>query len=394
MIPRVAVVVTHPIQHFCPLYRAVAADGRVDLKVFFASTAGAKAYFDRDFNREVRWQDDLLEGFEHVFLPGAEHVTDLTRSLGNPSLEAGLDAFDPAAVVAYGFFHGLSRQAYRWGRRRRRRVLSIADSELRARRSLATRLRKRLTVPFLLRQVDGFLTVGDCNEAYYRHHGARPDQLFRSPFPIDERAIDAVLADRAGHRLRLRERFGAAPGDCVALVVGKLTARKCPDHAVRALAWALEQPGGASLRLVLAGDGPERPGLEALAARLGRRRVDVAGFVEVSQLLAWYAAVDVLVHPSSQDPHPLVISEAIYAGLPCIVSDRVGSVGPTDDVRPGENGLEYPFGSVEALGRCMVALASDPARRGAMGRRSAEIGAGRRMQASVDGFVRGVTATA
>jgi glycosyltransferase involved in cell wall biosynthesis len=392
MRPRVAVVVSHPIQHFCPLYRAVTEDGRLALKVFFGSTAGASAYFDKDFNREVRWQSDLLDGYQHEFLPGAEGVRDLSRPISNPALEARLDAWDPAAVVAYGFFHGLSRAAYRWGRRRGRRTLSIADSELRQPRPLATRLRKRLSVPFFLRQVDAFLTVGDCNEAYYRHYGARPEQFHRSPFPIDERALDQVVRERERHRAAVRQRLGAAPEDCVALMVGKLTARKRPADAIRALAWALGRPGGEGLRLVLAGDGPERPALEALVGEVGRGRVHLAGFVEVGDLAGYYAAADLLVHPSAQDPHPLTISEAIYFGLPCIVSDRVGSVGPTDDVRPGENGLEFPVGSVEALGRCMVALASDPARRADMGRRSAAIGEGRRMAATVEGFVKGVTA--
>lgn len=389
---RVAVVVSHPIQHFCPLYRALTADGRVALKVFFGSTAGATAYFDKDFNREVRWQSDLLEGYQHEFLPGAEAVRDLSRPVSNPALEARLEDWDPAAVVAYGFFHGLSRATYRWGRRHGRRVLTIADSELRQPRSLATRLRKRLTVPLFLRQVDGFLTVGDCNEAYYRHYGARPGQLFRSPFPIDEGALDLVLGERERHRAAVRQRLGAAQGDCVALMVGKLTARKRPADAVRALAWARGQPGGAPLRLVLAGDGPERPALERLVREVGGDRVHLAGFVEVADLAGYYAAADLLVHPSAQDPHPLTISEAIYFGLPCVVSDRVGSVGPTDDVRPGENGYEFPVGSVEALGRCMVALAANPAQRLEMGRRSAAIGAGRRMAASVEGFVKGVLA--
>lgn len=392
MSPRVAIVVSHPIQHFCPLYRALAEDGRLDVRVLFASTAGSTAYFDKDFGRQVRWQADLLEGFRHEFLPGAEQATDLTRSLSHEALEARLDAFDPAAVVGYGFFHAISRATYRWGQRKGRRVLSIADSELRQPRSLASRLRKRLTVPYLLRQVDAFLTVGDCNEAYYRHYGARAEQLFRSPFPIDERALDATLSDRATWRRRVRATLGAADADCVALMVGKLTERKRPADAVRALAAALALPGGDRLRLVLAGDGPERSAAEALAGQIGRGRVHFAGFVEVGDLPAHYVAADLLVHPSSQDPHPLVISEAIYCGLPCVVSDRVGSVGPSDDVRPGENGLEVPFGSIEPLARGLAALAADPELRAAMSRASTRIGAGRKMGASVEGFVRAVLA--
>lgn len=389
---RTAIVVSHPIQHFCPLYRALEEDGRLHVRVFFGSTAGAHPYFDKDFSRTVRWQDDLVEGFEHEFLPGADSVTDLSRSIQNAALERRLDAFDPAAVVGYGFFHAISRDAYRWARRRRRRALSIADSELRSQRGLALRLRKRLTVPFMLRQVDAFLTVGDSNEAYYRFYGANRDKLFRSPFPLDVRSLDSVLADRGRHRARVRCAVGAGPDDCVLLVVGKLTKRKCCDHAIRAIGWALAKRGGERLRLVLAGDGPERAVLKALADRVAPDRVCFAGFVEVGDLPAYYAAADVLVHPSAQDPHPLVLSEGIYCGLPCIVSDRVGSVGSTDDIRPGENGLEYPFRDIERLGQHMLDLASDSTRRAALGRRSLKIGAERTLAISVEGFVRGVNA--
>ncbi len=113
--PRVAVVASHPIQHFCPLYRALATDGRVNLKVFFGSTAGAKAYYDKDYKQQVRWQDDLLEGYTYEFLAGAEQVTDVSRSISAPDLGGVLDEFDPQAVLAYGFFHGISRATYSWG---------------------------------------------------------------------------------------------------------------------------------------------------------------------------------------------------------------------------------------------------------------------------------------
>jgi glycosyltransferase involved in cell wall biosynthesis len=387
---RTAIVVSHPIQHFCPLYRALTRDGRLSVRAFFASTSGARPYFDRDFNTTVSWQSDLLDGFEHEFLPGAESVSDLSRSIRNDALDARLDAFDPEAVVAYGFFHAVSRAAYRWGRRRGRRVLSVADSELRSPRGLAVRLRKRATVPLLLRQVDAFLTVGDCNEAYYKHYGVAPARLFRSPFPFDEAALGAALTNRERHRARIREAIGAAPDDCVFLFVGKLTARKCPDHAIRALGWALARSRAKGIHLVLAGDGPERRALEAVSERLTPGHVHFAGFVKVEELPAYYMAADAMVHPSAQDPHPLVLSEAVYSGLPCIVSNRVGSVGPSDDVRPGENGLEYPFGDLEQLGACMVRLADDAAVRSEFARSSSRIGAGRGMAASVDGFVRGV----
>ena len=130
--------------------------------------------------------------------------------------------------------------------------------------------------------------------------------------------------------------------------------------------------------------------LEEYGNRVFPGGVRVPGFVNVDRLPAMYAAADILVHPSSIDPHPLSTAEAVFSGLPLIVSDRVGSVGPTDDVRVGTNGLEYPFGDIGALTKCVVELASDEVARRRMGDASLAIAAERTMQVSVDGFARAV----
>ena len=112
---RVAVVVSHPIQHFCPLYRALAQSGRVDLKVFFGSKDGLNGYFDPGFNRVIQWEGDLVAGFPHEFLPGAGKVS-VTGSVDSPHVASVLSAFDPDVVLVYGFWHGISRRAISWAR--------------------------------------------------------------------------------------------------------------------------------------------------------------------------------------------------------------------------------------------------------------------------------------
>ena len=67
-----------------------------------------------------------------------------------------------------------------------------------------------------------------------------------------------------------------------------------------------------------------------------------------------YCAADVYVHCSDNEPHSLAITEAIYCGLPVVLSDRCGSYGPTDDVQPGINGFVYRCGDVSDLSRCIV----------------------------------------
>lgn len=91
---------------------------------------------------------------------------------------------------------------------------------------------------------------------------------------------------------------------------------------------------------------------------------DVAPNSDVLKRL--YATADLFVLPTLADCFPLVIQEAMAAGLPVIATD-VGAIG--EAVRDGETGLLVPPGDVRALGAALDALVSDRARRRAMGER-------------------------
>ena len=100
-----------------------------------------------------------------------------------------------------------------------------------------------------------------------------------------------------------------------------------------------------------------------LASRLGiGDRVHFAGVRQ--QLETWYPAGDFLVMPSRMDTFGLVVLEAMAAGLPVVISGRVGAA---DLVRPGENGLilsEDP--SVAEMKNALAAM-MDPNLRDRMG---------------------------
>src|SRR4051812_12067675 len=172
--PKIAVVATHPIQHFCPLYRSLASSGSIALRVFFASTAGQESYYDAGFGQLVSFQNDLTVGFDHEFLPGHLTGAGLNGKISNPHLAERLAAFDPDVVQVYGYHHPISRDAMSWARRAGRPVLYCSDSELLTPRSLWKRAVKRIVLPRLFARCAGFLTVGDCNRDYYGHYGVGP----------------------------------------------------------------------------------------------------------------------------------------------------------------------------------------------------------------------------
>jgi glycosyltransferase involved in cell wall biosynthesis len=76
--------------------------------------------------------------------------------------------------------------------------------------------------------------------------------------------------------------------------------------------------------LVIVGDGPERERLEELVSQNKlEASVRFIGFAEPEDMVGWYVAADIFVLPSSET-WGVVVSEALAAGLPVLVSDQVG----------------------------------------------------------------------
>jgi glycosyltransferase involved in cell wall biosynthesis len=143
--------------------------------------------------------------------------------------------------------------------------------------------------------------------------------------------------------------------------VGRLQPEKGVDVFLRAA--ALVSARVPSARFVVVGDGPLRGELEALAGRLGLEgRVEFLGYrPDARELLG---GLDVLAVSSRSDGAPLVVLEALTAGVP-VVGSAVGGI--PDQIRHGREGLLVPPGDPHALADALAALVAEPARARAMG---------------------------
>jgi len=137
------------------------------------------------------------------------------------------------------------------------------------------------------------------------------------------------------------------------LFVGRLA----PQKGVRTLVEAaglLEDP---SARVLLVGDGPERPVLERESERIGvADRLRFVGFFAHERLPAALAHADLLVLPSLYEELGTVLLEAMQAGLP-VVASKTGGI--PDVVEDGVNGMLVPPGDPEALARAIDRLLAD-----------------------------------
>ena len=128
------------------------------------------------------------------------------------------------------------------------------------------------------------------------------------------------------------------------------------------------------ITVILVGSGGDDDMLRHAALKIGPGGVIFSGFVQPIDLIKYYYAADIYIHCSEKEPHSLAISEAIYAGLPVIISSKCGSYGSYDDVQAGKNGFVYTCGDIEHLSKCVIKLVDNPGLCIKMGFESAIIG--------------------
>jgi glycosyltransferase involved in cell wall biosynthesis len=142
-------------------------------------------------------------------------------------------------------------------------------------------------------------------------------------------------------------------------MIGTVAALRQEKNIARLLRAFATLPNG---RLVIVGDGPERPALQALAVSLGiSERVRFAGHHQ--DTAPFYAQFDIFVLSSDTEQMPLSVIEAMASGLPVVSTD----VGDVRLMLAEENAAFVTRLDDVALGGALSALAGDPASRRRIG---------------------------
>lgn len=155
----------------------------------------------------------------------------------------------------------------------------------------------------------------------------------------------------------LRQSLGLSAGDCVLLTVGRLSAEKGHMELLQAFRrLPVEVPGG-RVRLLVVGEGQEGERLRSQAADLGDR-VIFAGHRR--DPWPFYHLADIFALPSHTEGSPLVLFEAMAAGLP-IVASAVGGI--PEVVEGGRSATLIPPRDVGALHHALQDLVNSPSSR-------------------------------
>ena len=369
---RIAVLNTHPIQYFAPLYAFLNTSPDLEVTALYLSDFSLRGGHDEGFGQPIRWDVELLQGYPYKFLgndsqkrgPDGGFFSFPSSNVWKAVRDGGYDA-----LWLHGHGYASHIVALAAARSIGMPVLMRGETHLRlARRAFRKTLRTR-ALRTLYGNCQRFLAIGTANLEFYRSLGVPASQIFLMPYAVDNSRFisDSQLAP--AERQQARVELGVEDELPLILFAAKFQPHKRPHDVVQACARLHSE--GLQFHLVLAGSGEMDAQLRQKAREFGLPRVHFPGFVNQTSMPRLYGAADLFVLPSAEEPWGLVVNEAMCAGLPIVATTAVGSV--PDLVRNGENGAAYQAGDADALAAALRPIICDQALRKSMSARSLEL---------------------
>jgi glycosyltransferase involved in cell wall biosynthesis len=363
---RLAVLQSHPIQYFAPLFRRLAQEPKIDLTVYYCSRMGLEEYADVGFGQRLSWDTPLLEGYHAVFLPNLRRTKQAGGflSLINVAFVRELKKNQYDALWVHGHRYATYLLGILAANLFRISVLMRCETHLLLSRSTVKRaLRGPMMRLFYTQLCDRCLPIGTRNREFYLAHGVRSEHLFDVPYTVDNTYFTQSTAKYAEQRDAIRIELGLPTDRPIILFASKFSQRKRPMDLLQAYEQLRHKEIDAAL--VMIGSGELEAALREYAATRPVPDVHFMGFRNQSELPRFYAISDIFVLPSEDEPWGLVINEAMCGGLPIVASEEIGAV--SDLVRPETNGLTFKSGDVSQLTAHLQRLVTDEALRRRMG---------------------------
>src|SRR5439155_17268814 len=331
---RLAIIVSHPIQYYVPLYRRLAKRKDVEIKVFFTWHGAESPILDQGFKREVAWDIPLRDGYEFEVVPNVSRKpgTHHFWGLQNPRLLSAVLEWQPDAVFLTGYAYASHLKAMHAFFTRSVPLLFRGDSHLLNQTGGLGWVVKRMVLHWIYRWSAACLYVGKHNRDYYRAFGVPEEKLFSCPHSIEVDRFANPSDELEIQATAWRTELGIKDNQVVLLFAGKFEDKKRPLALMR----AVKDHDDSNVMLVMVGDGELGDQVRQIA-QSAPDRFRVLPFQNQSRMPLVYRLGDLFVLPSVyNETWGLAVNEAIACGRPVLVSDMVGCA--PDLVKPGRTG--------------------------------------------------------
>jgi glycosyltransferase involved in cell wall biosynthesis len=357
-VTRVAVLNSHPIQYFAPLYAYLNASADLDVTALYASDFSIRGGRDSGFGRDVKWDVDLLHGYRSVFLGDAARAREPGGfwSLVAPQVWRELRSGRYDVLWLHGHNYAVNLVALMAAKTVGMPVMMRGETHLGLPCTGVKSVLRRPLMGALYRLCDRLLAIGSANAAFYRAMGVPEQKIFLVPYSVDNDRFVASANLTKDAKAEVRRRYNVPTDRPSVLYAAKFTRRKRPGDFLEA-ARRLRTETNRPFTVVMVGSGELEQELRGFCAAHALDNVVFTGFVNQSDLPALYAASDIFVLPSEHEPWGLTVNEAMCASIPVVVAREVGCV--PDLVHDGVNGYTPATGDVDGLARTLRRLIED-----------------------------------
>lgn len=362
---RLAIITTHPIQYYAPIFKLLHQREQIVINVFYTWGEGALNKYDPGFQKTIQWDMPLLEGYPFEWVtnvasnPGSHHY----KGIITPALNKQIETWGADAILVFGWAYQGHLAAMRYFKGRLP-VFFRGDSTLLDKSSGLKSAIKKMFLKRVYNNIDHAFYAGANSKAYFKAYGLRDAQLTFAPHAVDNDKFSAV---RTQEVIELRNKLKLSSGDILILFAGKFESKKNPLLLIDAFK-KIKREG---VHLLFVGNGDLEEELKNKAG--DDRYIHFMDFQNQSVIPVIYQAADIFCLPSAGpgETWGLAVNEAMAAGKAVIVSDKVGCA--VDLVKNNINGRVFKSSYVVELTDALQQLTISKDALQQMGSQSAEI---------------------
>jgi len=344
---RIIFLLSHPVQYYSPLFVEIAKRPEFDILVLYCSDENVNGHIDRDFGVEVKWDVQLLEGYNYKFmknnswkpsifngfwgLVNFEIFKILRNNKSNYLIINGWNKFTYVIAVIVGRVFGY-KVCMRGDNPYNQEILKSKKLIL---------LKKYILGKFLFKIIDYFLYVGKQNKEFYKYYRVPESKLIFTPHAVDNDKFNEDYIRYKGKKAELKKELGIPVNTKIILTVGKYISQKNPVFLLK----AFHSLNMENTTMIFIGEGVLRSELEEHVKRDNIKNVYLTGFKNQNEIGEYYAMADIFVLASVSETWGLVVNEAMNFRLPLVLSDKVACA---DDLLKNKlNGFEFICSDIE-----------------------------------------------
>ncbi|WP_428328404.1 glycosyltransferase family 4 protein [Mucilaginibacter sp.] len=349
---KLAIVSTHPIQYYAPIFKLLHQRNNISIKVFYTLGNQEAEKYDPGFNKVVSWDIPLLEAYPYEWANNIAENPD-TRSFKGiitPGLASQIEKWQPDALLIFGWAYKSHLKLIRYFSKKIP-VYFRGDSTILRDTGLLKGLLKSAFLNWIYSHVDHAFYVGQNNKNYFLKYGLKQNQLSFAPHAIDNARFSESRKEEAAE---LRSSLKLKEDDILILFAGKFEPIKNVDLLLQAFINLNRQ----NVHLLLVGNGVNENELRnhAVQSTLAEN-IHFLDFKNQSYMPVLYQAADLFCLPSKSETWGLSINEAMACGKAILASDKVGCA--IDLIQKDKNGAIFIEGDVNSLTECLKHLTAD-----------------------------------